>query len=153
MGYNTLMIKKSLFDDLQGIKEIFNIIKLVLTAILLIGLFFISYFVIKLILKSRNAYFATIRTLGAKRSVSNGLLIIELLFNATIAYSVFMFLVYLINNDIFKMASMKNLLSFVTMRDYVLIYLLLLFMALLISLRYSRKVFKDSIIKVYGERV
>lgn len=153
MGYNTLMIKKSLFDDLQGIKEIFNIIKLVLTAILLIGLFFISYFVIKLILKSRNAYFATIRTLGAKRSVSNGLLIIELLFNATIAYSVFMILVYLINNDILKIASMKNLLSFVIIRDYILIYLLLLFMALLISLRYSRKVFKDSVIKVYGERV
>ena len=64
-----------------------------------------------------------------------------------------MILVYLINNDILKIASMKNLLSFVIIRDYILIYLLLLFMALLISLRYSRKVFKDSVIKVYGERV
>lgn len=153
LGYNTLMLKKSLFDDLQGIKEIFNIIKLVLTVVLLIGLFFISYFVIKLILKSRNAYFATIRTLGAKKCVSNGLLIIELLFNATLAYGVFMIFTYLINSNIIKIASIKNLLSFVTLRDYILIYLLLLFMAFLISLRYSRKVFKDSVIKVYGERV
>jgi hypothetical protein len=55
-----------------------QIFKVIVTAGLLIALFFISYFVIKIILKSRNTYFATIRMLGATKKISKQLLDIEL---------------------------------------------------------------------------
>lgn len=151
LGYNTLVIKNSLFDDNSGIKELFNIFKFVVTFVLLFGLFFISYFVIKIILKSRNSYFATIRTLGAKKSVCTTLLLLELYINATLAYSFFIGLVLLINNNIIEVITLKNLLSFVTVKNYFIIYILIILMASLITLRYSRKIFKDSIIKIYGE--
>lgn len=151
LGYETIVIKNSLFNDNSGINEIFNIFKFVITMVLLLGLFIISYFVIKIILKSRNSYFATIRTLGAKKSVCRTLLLFELYINSTLAYLSFLLFVNLINNNILEFDMLQKLLSFVTINNYIVIYFLIIFMASLITLRYSRKIFKDSIIKIYRE--
>lgn len=153
LGFNTLNMKDSLFDSLSGIREIVNIAKLVVSVIFILGLFFISYFVIKLILKSRNSYFATLRTLGASKRVSINILMYELTFIASLAYLLLILLFTLINNNIIKQSTIKNMLSFINIKDYILIYIILIGMAILITLRYSRKIFNTSVIKVYGEKV
>ena len=130
-----------------------NIFKLVVGVVLLLGLFFISYFVIKVILKSRNSYYATLRTLGATKRVSIDILMSELLFIASIAYVLLITLFELINNDIIKQETIKGMLKFVGLGDYIFIYIILLAMTILITLRYSRKIFNTSVIKVYGEKV
>lgn len=45
--------------------QVIKIFKVVITSILIFALFFISYFIIRIILKSRNVYFTTLRMLGA----------------------------------------------------------------------------------------
>ena len=153
LGFNTLNIKDSLFDNMSGLREMLNIFKLVVGVVLLLGLFFISYFVIKVILKSRNSYYATLRTLGATKKVSIDILMSELLFIASIAYVLLITLFELINNDIIKQETIKGMLKFVGLGDYIFIYIILLAMTILITLRYSRKIFNTSVIKVYGEKV
>ena len=68
MGYTTLPLK----DTVIGIdQDILDIIQVPLTILLLIALLFIAYFVVRLILKSRTAYFSILRMLGlAKKSLS-----------------------------------------------------------------------------------
>ena len=153
LGLSTLNMKDALANQTEGIAQLFHIFKLVLTIILLVGLFFISYFVIKIILKFRSSYYATIRTLGGTKKVCINLLMIELIFNSSVAYILFAVLSVLVNTDVIVFEKMKELLTFVDIKDYVLVYLLLIFMVMLISLRYGRKLFKDSVIKIYGERV
>ena len=79
LGYNTLPIKNTLHNDAYEIMRVFIIIRMITTIGLVITLFFISYFVIKLILKSRNTYYTTLRILGANSSWLKRILDIELI--------------------------------------------------------------------------
>ena len=45
------------------------------------------------------------------------------------------------------------MLLYLTIKEYIIIYVILIIISILISLRYGRKIFKDSIIKTYGERI
>ena len=153
LGFSTLVIKNTLYDYSKGIKEILNIIKLVVGITLFLGLFFISYFVIKVILKSRNSYFATLRTLGASKKSSIGILMSELLFIATLSYILLITLFILVSNNIIKQSTIKEIISYISIKDCIFIYIILLIMTVFITLRYSRKIFSTSVIKVYGEKV
>ena len=84
MGYYAIAIKDTLVEE--GMKQVVQIMRTIVTIGLIITLFFISYFIIKIILKSRNVYFSTIRMLGANQKVAKHLLIIELLTVANVAY-------------------------------------------------------------------
>lgn len=130
-----------------------HIIKTIVTLILIITLFFISYFVIRIILKSRNIYFATIRMLGASQKISLQLLIIELLTLANVAYISFIAILYLKTKNIIKFAFLKTIINYLKLSDYLLIYLTLIIISLLISLKFSQKLFKNSAIKTIGEEV
>lgn len=150
-GYHTLKVKDTLVKT--GFSEYMHIIKTIVTLILIITLFFISYFVIRIILKSRNIYFATIRMLGASQKISLQLLIIELLTLANVAYISFMAILYLKTKNIIKFAFLKTIINYLKLSDYLLIYLTLIIISLLISLKFSQKLFKNSAIKTIGEEV
>ena len=119
----------------------------------MVGLFFISYFIIKLILKSRNIYYSTIRILGATRRVAKRLLDIELLTVINLAYVIFLTLVILVKNSVIKINYVKNLTEYLTIVDFIVVYLLLIFMSWLISNRFARKLFKQSAMNTYREEV
>ena len=120
IGYDTLKLREAKYDDTEMVKQILNIFKLIVTTVLIITLFFISYFIIRIIYKSRNSYYTTLRTLGSTKKVCINILMKELISHATIAYITF---------------------------------LILILLSILMSYRYGRKIFKDSIIKTYGERL
>ena len=153
LGFTTLQIRKTL-DNMMGeaVKAI-KIIKLVVTIILIVTLFFISYFVIKLILKSRNVYFSTLRILGANSRHIKRILDIELFFDATVAYLVYMTVILLVKYKVVYIKFINNILEYLSIRDYVLIYVILIVMSYLISTRYARKIFKQSAMKSYREEV
>ena len=153
LGYNTLKLRDSKQDEMKTIKQVFKIFKLIVTAILIITLFFISYFIIKIIYKSRNSYYTTLRTLGSTKNVCISILRNELFNLATITYSLFILLIYLVKNDILKFNYIKNLSNYVNISDYIIVYVILLVLSISISHRYGRKIFKNSIIKTYGERI
>ncbi len=147
----TLKIKDALLRPSSV--AILRIIRTVVTIILVVVLFFISYFVLKIILKSRNVYFATLRMIGANKHVCKKLLIIELLNAAFIAYSLMMALLITCKLNIIKISFVNELMTFLTLRDYILLGLILLFISFLVAMKFAKKLFKESAIKTIHEEV
>ena len=133
--------------------QVLRIIRTVVTVILVIVLFSISYFVLKIILKSRNVYFSTLRMIGANKKVCKRLLIIELLNAAFIAYSLMMIFLVLCFKNIIKLSAINTLMEFLCLRDYILLGIILLFISFMVAIKFAKKLFKDSAIKTIHEEV
>lgn len=153
LGYKTLAMKTSLSNELASILAIFKIFRVIVIVGEFIFLFFIAYFVIKLIQKSKNVYYATVRILGGSKKIINTLIRNELLIVFHIAFALVVGLLMLIKYDIITIEYLNTIISFLKVYDYIFIYLVLLVMDLLIANRYSRKLFKSSAMKSYREEV
>ncbi len=153
LGYNTLELRKAKLNEFKIFEQIFKIINLIITIILVATVFFITYFIIRIIYKSRNSYYATLRSLGASFNDCVSILRNEIITFVNISYTVFVILICLIKNNIIKYEYLYNLTKYIGLKEYILVYLILLFIAILISHRYARKIFKESIMKNYGERI
>ncbi len=150
-GYTTLKLTDALVNS-EAVAAI-RIFKTIVTVILVVVLFFISYFVIKVILKSRNIYFTTIRMLGATKKVSREILIIELLNDANIAYLLFGGFLVLNYFEIISVKFAHTIIDYMGVKDYIVLYIILLFMSYLISTKFAKKIFKDSAMKTLKEEV
>ena len=153
LGYKTLQIRKTLNNEGETAAKVIKIVKLVVTFILIVTLFFISYFVIKLILKSRNVYFSTLRILGARVGQVKRILDVELFVNSNLAYFTYILFVWLVKNDVISVGFVKSASEYLNMFDYVLLYVILVLMSYLISQRFASKLFKKSAMKSYREEV
>lgn len=150
-GYETLKIVDTLVNT--GMTQILQIMRTIVTIILVVSLFFISYFVIQIILKSRNIYFSTIRMLGATKKVSKDLLIIELLTVSNLAFILFTIFIYLNKIQVFNYSFVKTVMQYLTLKDYILLYIILMIMSYLISQKFSKKLFGKSAISTMKEEV
>ena len=153
LGYNTLQIRHTLSNIGGDAMKMLKIVKLVVIIVLVVTLFFISYFVIKLILKSRNVYFSTLRILGANYKHIKRILDIELFTNASISYIVYLILTILVKYRVLKIKFIFNMLEYLKLRDYLIVYLILIVMSYLISTRYAAKIFRKSAMKSVREEV
>ena len=149
LGYDTLQIRKTLNNDGADMAKIMKIVKLIIVIIMIITLFFISYFVIKLILKSRNVYFSTLRILGGSFKQVKRITDVELFVDSTLAYISY----FLVSRNIVHIKFISNVLEYLEIRDYILMYLILIGMSYLISTRFAHKIFKKSAMKSYREEV
>lgn len=151
MGIKTFAIKDTLVNE--GISEIFRIFKTVVTVIVVIALIFVSYFVIKIILKSRNVYFSTIRMLGASSKICKNLLVIELFVVSNLAYFTFIVLMVLAKNNLFKNEFITNLVTYLSIKDNVILYFVLVLMSYITSMQFAKSIFKKSAMNAYKEEV
>lgn len=151
LGYNTYVMKDMIVNDNEAISGVIRVFRVISFVISIIVLFFISYFIIRIILKSRNIYYSIIRILGSTRTIAKHLLILELLNDINIAYLIFLSLVYISKNNIIKIKYIKSLIEYFKFSDYILVYIVLITMSLLISCRYSRKLFTKSALETYRE--
>lgn len=151
MGYHTLKEKDTLAQF--NMTEFVKIEKVIVTIILIVVLFFISYFIIKLILKSRNIYYAILRMLGASKTICRNLLTIELLTICNLSYFIFVGLVEINRLKSLNIGFINLVNNYFKLDDYVKLYGILIMMSILISMRYSRKLFKNSAMSVYREEV
>lgn len=153
LGYETLQIRHTLVNMNNEVLKILKIVKLVVIIVLVITLFFISYFVIKLILKSRNVYFSTLRILGANYKHIKRILDIELFTNSSLAYLLYLGLTLLVKYKYINITFISNILEYLKLRDYVIVYIILVIMSYFLSTRYSSKIFKKSAMKSVREEV
>ena len=144
-------MRDALMQDGGELLQVINLMKTFMLALLIIALFFISYFIIRIVLKSRNAYYTTLRTLGASRKISKQLLDIELFLTATIAYAAFMAVMALVYTGVITQVMIVDLAGYLTVGNYILMYMIIIAMSYLISHRFSRKLFKDSVMNTYRE--
>lgn len=134
-------------------KQIIKIIKVVVTIILIIVLFFISYLIIKIILKSRNVYYTTLRMLGATYKNVRRILDIELFVNATLSYIILLLFIYGVNLNVINLSYIAKLTQFLTFKEYALMYVILIAISRLISIKFAKKLFKNTAINTYNEEV
>ena len=151
LGFETYPIKDVIIES--GSMQALRIIKIIVTIIFIITLFFITYFIIKLILKSRNIYFSTIRMLGASKKVARHLLIIELFIIANLAFAAFVIIAQLNRINILNIDFIDTVNTYFHLNDYILMYIILIVMSLLISEKYAAKLFKTSVMAAYREEV
>ncbi len=152
-GYKALVIK----DTLQGVSAeltfINKAISIVTMALEFVVLFFIAYAVIRLIMRSRNSYYSTLRILGATKRNTDNILRVELVLMMAISYGLVAGASILARRGIIPAASLSKQLSFLNPLNYLLLLAVLLLMSLLIANRYSRKIFSKSAMKSYREEV
>lgn len=144
---------KVMFDDLKMELEGLRISKLTITIILLITLFFISYFIIKIILKSRNIYYTNLRMLGASYKDLKRILSTELFINSSLAYISVVIIIQLIKFNIIHFSSLAKLIACLNVTDYFLIYAIMFLMTKLLTRRFARNIFKNTLINSYNAEV
>ena len=153
LGFETLYMPDVLYSLVSDSAAGLKIARMLVLVILFITLFFISYFIIKLVFKSRNIYYSTLRILGSSFKTTKSLLNIELLTLAHLSYLVFIIFLLLVKSSIINNELLLDLSKYMSIQNYMLLYILLLLMSLMITMRYSRKLFKDSVMNTYREEV
>ena len=78
-GFTTLAVKESLMDSTNGLGEVLDIMAYGRLALEFIILLLIAYIVIRLIMRSRNSYYSTLRILGASKGNITSILRTELI--------------------------------------------------------------------------
>jgi len=132
-------------DDVGGIIEV------PVAILIVIVMFFIAYFVIRLILKSRAVYFSILRMLGmAKRSMRR-ILDVEMLLVGNIAYGMFLIFIGLVKKEYIDIPYVFELVEYMDTADYVILYAIILIMAYLISGKFAKSMFKKTAMGTYRE--
>lgn len=152
-GYHAFCVHDGYVSYAGGFGVILTTFYTIMLAAVLIVLFFITYFIIKLILKSRNIYFSTIRMLGASKENCSSLLKVELFAVFNIAYFICMGLLALVKLEVVKVAYLQQLVSFLSIGDVVILYVVLCLMSVLLAGRYARQLFKKTAMNAYKEEV
>jgi len=149
--YKVFAMKKMISKEPTPMLFLTKTIQIVFTAVGFVVLFFISYMIIRLIMRSRNSYYATLRILGGTRKNTSTILRVELLVMMAIALVVDFVGIYLMSKGVISLKPLKAALMYLDMKDYVILTLTLMLMSLLIANRYSRKIFKKSAMNIYRE--
>lgn len=152
-GFKSLPLKETLTVDSETKIYIFvsKTMNLVFMFVEFTVLFFIAYAVIRLIMRSRNSYYSTLRILGATRGNTGNVLRVELLVITGIAYALNMGLVAYVRSGASNFDIMRRNLQFLSWYDYVAVLMILIIISLLIAVRYSRKIFSKSAMSIYRE--
>ena len=153
LGLNPKKVTDFKVNQGETSQRIIKIIKVVATIILIIVLFFISYIIIKIILKSRNVYYTTLRMLGATYKNVRRILDIELFINSTISYIGLMLFIYCTKANIINLEYIAKLSEYLTFKEYAIMYFVIIVISRLISIKFARKIFKNSAINTYNEEV
>ena len=153
MGINAKKVIDFRVDESGEYEQIIKIIKVVVTIILIIVLFFISYLIIRIILKSRNIYYTTLRMLGATFKNVRKILSIELFINSSISYITLLLFIYCVKNGVINLSYIAKISEFLGAKEYVLMYILLILISKLISMKFAKKLFKNTAINTYNEEV
>ena len=91
--------------------------------------------------------------LGATYKNVRRILDIELFTNSTISYLFLMAFIYLVKTNVIKLEYIAKLASFLSIKEYVLMYVILIVISRLISIKFARKLFKNTAINTYNEEV
>ena len=148
MGYTTLPLKDTLISFFN---ELTSIVKVPMAVTLVLALFFIAYFVIRLILKSRAVYFSILRMLGMARTNIRHILDVEMLLTVNIAFLIFVAFVFAVGRGIVDIAYLTKLAEYMDGFDYLILYVVMLLMSYLISGKFARSLFKKSAMGTYRE--
>ena len=91
--------------------------------------------------------------LGATYKNVRRILDIELFINSTLSYIVLLLFIYCVKQNVIHLEYIAKLSEFLHLKEYVLMYVILILMSRLISIKFARKLFKNTAINTYNEEV
>ena len=148
-GYHVLVLRDHINNFMN--EEIVSIMQLPISIIICLAVFFVAYFVIRLILKSRGVYFATLRMLGMGKKPACRIMRVELVLVCLISYALFIVFTCLSRSGIINSEQLESYITYLTLRDYIILAVILIFMSVLISGRFMRSIFRSSAMGTYRE--
>ena len=148
MGYTTLSLKDTLINFTNGME---TIVRVPMAVVFILAVFFIAYFVIRLILRSRAVYFTILRMLGMAKKNIRRVLDIEMLLVVNLAYAVFLGAVYAVKLRAVRLEYVIKLIQYMDVLDYVILYAVIIIMVYLISGKFSRYLFRKTAMSAFRE--
>lgn len=148
MGYVPLSLRDTIMT--YG-NELIAVVQVPIAVIIVLALFFIAYFVIRLILKSRLGYFSILRMLGLAKKNIRRILDVELFTVINIAFLIFLAVVATVKFGVIDVEYIRTLIEYLKFADYVILYAILMMMGYLISGKFVRSLFKKSAMGSYRE--
>ena len=153
-GYKALYLNDTSSEVGDSVSIILNGIRKVLLVIFLAVLFLISYFIIKLIFKSRNVYFSTVRMLGGSSFACSGMILIEMLMIFHIAFAAVAGMIIKVKDGTINSFEFLNRnLLYIVHEDILILYIIILIMTVFLALRYSSQMFRKTAMNAYKEEV
>ena len=149
LGYTALPLKDATID--MGDEDIISMVEIPFAILIVLAIFIIAYIVAGLILRSRSSYFSILRMLGLAKKNIRRILDVEVLLVANIAFGIFLIVVAMVNRDVIHITYLKTLTEYLQVRDYIIFYLFVLVMALMISVWYSRRLFRKTAMGSFRE--
>ena len=155
MGYEALYLNETADKEHPLEKALIGAMRIVVIVFLLAVLFFVVYFITKLIMKSQNVYYSTVRMLGGSKGACSGTLLAELLVVFHIAFVIclaIMIKITMVGSGMLPAYAVR-LIRYISPTDYIILYLVVLFMTILLAARYSAQMFKQTAMNAYREEV
>ncbi len=122
---------------------IFNILTAGITLfVTLAGATLITYVIFRAIINTKMHDYAIYRTIGASQKMIKIFIYLENVFTAAIAYTIVMTTLIVLN---LKENFLTTVIKFYNVGTYLILFAILILMALLISGKYCRRVFKESV--------
>lgn len=150
-GYTVVSLAKAKEQFIDT--DIMNIITVPLNLLVVVGIFFICYFVIRLILRSRSTYFSTLRLLCLDMKSIKQILDVELIFIINLAYFILIGFIRAVATDLISISYLKPIFEFLKISDYIVLYVIMVILAYIISRKFSKKLFKKSAMSTFREEV
>ncbi len=144
LGYKTLHVNSATKNYGGAWEKVEKLLTTAVGASLIISLLAISYFIIRLIMRSRNTYYSTVRILGGTAYECRSLIVIELFTVLNIAYACLLAALWAAKEGYYRHELTDAVLKYLSVNDYIILYAVLAVICLWIALRYSRQLFKDS---------
>ena len=142
----------TLLDTLLGYdSDILSVIQVPMMVVMLVAIFFIAYFVVQLILRSRTSYFGILRMLGLAKKQIRRIMDVELFVIVNIAYALFLGFVFIVKQGLVPVEYIVNLTQYMQAGDYAILYVVLIIMSYMISGKFVRKMFKKTAIGSFRE--
>lgn len=150
-GYTVVSLAKAKTQFIDT--DILNIVTVPLNVAIVVGIFFICYFVIRLILRSRSTYFSTLRLICLDIKSIKQILDIELIFIINIAYFILVAFIRLVQTKVLNISFLVEIFDFIQIQDYIILYVIVVCLAYIISRKFSKKLFKKSAMSTFREEV
>lgn len=152
-GYVTLPIQDTLYTG-EG-STVVKILTVLVTLSVAVVLFFVCYFVVRIIMRSRNIYYSTVRMLGGNKKICRNLLCIDLLTVTNVAAAVCAAIWILLTRVLSfpEESFLYSLRDLMNAPEFLFLYLIGIVISLLVSLRYAKNLFEKSSISTLHEEV
>ena len=128
-----------------------KILMMVILVFVVVALFLISYFVVRLILRSRQAYYSVVRILGGSKRIVKNLISIELFTVCAIAFIVVFSTLRFTREGGIDIPIFSEAMQHIEWVDYAVLFVALMVMTALIANRVANSLFTKSAAQTYRE--